>query len=328
MSTTQLSDIVKPEIYGNYTNEPSVELNALFQSGVIVTSQLLQSKANSGGQTINLPFWKDLSKTEPNISSDDPAEEATPLKVQGAKQVARISHLNQAWSTMDLATEISGSDPMGSVRARLNQYWAEQFQRRLVATIQGVVADSVANHSSDLIKDDSALAFNASGFLAAAQTLGDHKGMLRSLVVHSEVQRVMAENDLIQYLPDSSGNFILPTYKGLQLIQDDEVNEPSAGVYDCYLVGAGAIGSAAGTPAMPLEVERGALKGNGGGSENLVSRVTPIVHPFGYAWSDSTVAGDSPTLAELKLADNWTRVLTSRKSIPMAVYRCALEDAA
>lgn len=325
MSTT-LNDIVIPENLAGYTNEESVELNAFYQSGAVVTSPLLQSKANSGGVQVSIPFWLDISKTEPNVS-DDTANEATPLTPTANVQTARISFLNQAWSSMDLATEVAGSNPIQSIRGRLGTYWAEQLQRRAIASIQGIVADSIANHSSDLVKDDSTLAFNASGFLAAAQTMGDHKTKLRALVVHSEVQRIMAENDLIQYLPDSQGNLVLPTYKGLQLLMDDEVNQPTAGVYDCYLVGSGAIGTAAGTPHMPLEVERSALSGNGGGSETLVSRLTPIVHPFGFAWTETNVVNPSPTLAELKDAANWMRVVSNRKSIPFAVYRCALVDA-
>jgi hypothetical protein len=321
--TTQLSDIIIPENYSGYSNEPAVELNALYKSGVITTNPLIQSLANSGGQTVSMPNFGAISTNEPNTSSDDPAAIATALKQAAVKQVARISMLNQAWSSADLTAEVAGSDPLASVQGRLNTYWAQQMQRRLIATIGGVVADSTLNHSGDLIVDETGIAFNATGFLKSAQTLGDHKSNLVSLVVHSEVQTLMSQQDLIVYLPDSDGNFVFPTYKGLQLLVDDEV-ENDGTTFDNYLVGRGAFGSAMGTPKMPLEVDRSGLAGNGGGIENLISRTSPILHPNGYAWVEGTIAGDSPTNAELKSATHWNRVVSSRKLLPFAVYRCNL----
>jgi hypothetical protein len=65
------------------------------------------------------------------------------------------------------------------------------------------------------------------------------------------------------------------------------------------------------------EVENLPSAGNGGGQQILHSRVNVAVHPAGFAWKDGSVAGDSPTLAELAKAANWDRVFT-RKAIPMA----------
>jgi hypothetical protein len=64
-------------------------------------------------------------------------------------------------------------------------------------------------------------------------------------------------------------------------------------------------------------VEREALQGNGGGIETLVSRKSWIVHPFGFQFLSGSVAGESPTLAEYKLAANWDRVVP-RKNVPVA----------
>jgi hypothetical protein len=322
MSTT-ISDVITPEVYASYTTEPSIELNELYKSGVIVTSELIQSLANSGGDLVTMPLWLDISKTEPNISGDDESVYATGLTQTAVKQTARIARLNQVWTASDLSAEVAGSDAITSVKNRLYTYWSEQMQRRLISTISGLVADSIANHSGDLLQDDTGSAFSATGFLTAAQTLGDHKSSLRALVVHSAVQTLMSKLDLIEYIQDSAGYLTLPTYKGLQLIVDDQVSNDGT-TYDCYLVGAGAFGTAMGTPKLALEVERKGTAANGGGVENLISRTSPIIHPFGYKFTDTTVAAESPAVAELALAVNWTRVLASRKSIPFAVYRCAL----
>ena len=41
------------------------------------------------------------------------------------------------------------------------------------------------------------------------------------------------------------------------------------------------------------------------------------MHPAGFQWSEGSVAGDSPTIAELELAANWNRVV-ERKAVGVA----------
>jgi hypothetical protein len=49
----------------------------------------------------------------------------------------------------------------------------------------------------------------------------------------------------------------------------------------------------------------------------LHSRLDVAIHPLGFAWTGASVAGVSPTQAELATASNWTRVYSQRKSIPL-----------
>lgn len=41
------------------------------------------------------------------------------------------------------------------------------------------------------------------------------------------------------------------------------------------------------------------------------------LHPLGYQWKESSVAGASPLIAELADAANWERVV-ERKAVPLA----------
>lgn len=68
---TTLANIVEKLNQGNYTNEQSVEVNELYQSGVIVSNSEIQALASSGGKSVDLPFWISLPKTEPNASNDN-----------------------------------------------------------------------------------------------------------------------------------------------------------------------------------------------------------------------------------------------------------------
>jgi len=68
------------------------------------------------------------------------------------------------------------------------------------------------------------------------------------------------------------------------------------------------------------EIESKPAAGNGGGQQVLHSRVNLAIHPAGFSWVEGSVAGDSPTIAELKAAANWDRVV-ERKAVPIAFLK-------
>mgnify|MGYP005989493141 CR=1 FL=1 len=329
MALTQLSDVIVPEVYQTYAAVDSPEKTAFYESGVIVSNEGLNAKANEGGETLNVPFWKDLdADVEPNLS-DDTTDAATPQKVTTGKQIARVAYLNQGYSTADLTGEIAGSDPMQQVRNRFGSYWMKQWQRRLIATSNGILADNVANNSSDMVVDVAVEStgaqtadtrFNRDVFTESVFTMGDMASDLSSIAVHSSVASQMVKNDDIVYIPDSQGNLTIPTYMGLRVIIDDGLSvtagTTSGFKYTSILFGAGAFGYGEGMAKTPVELEREAAQGNGGGVETLWERKTWLLHPFGFA-TGTAPAGQSYTNAELSAAASINRVV-DRKNVPMA----------
>lgn len=331
MATVQLSDVIIPEIYADYMAENSPEKTAFFESGIIVQNPMLAEKANSGGRILDLPFWKDLdADDEPNISTDDPADTATPAKIGTDMQIGRVAYLNNGWSASDLSGELAGSDPMTRIAARTGVYWTRQLQRRLVASALGVLADNVANDSGDMVSDiatedgNNATAsnvFSRQAFTSAAFTLGDAFQSTSAIAVHSVVFKRMVDNDDIDYIKDSAGTMSIPTFLGRRVIVDDGMPVEAGGTsgfkYTSVLFGAGAFGYGAGSPKTPVEVEREASQGNGAGIETIWERKTWLIHPFGFKFTSSSVAAESATAAELKAAANWDRVV-DRKNCPLA----------
>lgn len=319
MALVQLTDVIEPEVYADYQAEDSPEKTAFYESGVIVRNELLDQKANSGGSTIEIPFWKDLDASdEPNLS-DDSTNSAEAAKIEADSQKARIAYLNQGYSAADLAGEIAGSDPMQRVRNRFGTYWMRQWQRRLIAAAQGILADNIANDSGDMVFQANDV-FSRAAFVEAAFTLGDNVSIVRTVAVHSGVYKQMVDNDDIEFIEDSEGELTIPTYMGKRIIVDDGLPAASAGgniTYTSILFGEGAFGYGEGQPKMPVELEREASKGNGGGIETLWERKTWLLHPFGFDFLSGSVSGKSPTLAELRLAANWNRVV-NRKNVPLA----------
>lgn len=342
MATTRLADAVIPEVYADYQAENTPEKTAFFESGVVVRNEMLDAKANTGGQEIQVPFWRDLdSSVEPNASNDDPADMASPNKLGSGLQKARISYFNQGYSAADLVVELSGSDPMQRIRNRFGTYWQRQWQRRVIASAVGLLADNEANDDGDMVYDGAAALWSRQAFTSAVFTLGDAFGQLSAIAVHSLAYKQMVDADDIDFVKDSQGLLTIPTFMGQRVIVDDSMPATSAGdpatiTTTAVLFGAGAFGYGEGSPMVPVEVERQARAGNGGGVETLWERKTWILHPFGYQFTgaditnranlrgrtgaDTSVDEFSPLLADLRKAANWDRVV-DRKNVPIAFLK-------
>lgn len=336
MSNTLISDVIVPGVYAGYTAVDSPEKSAFFDSGVAISSPKLNQEASTGGNILTLPFWKDLDgSSEPNYSSDSVADVATPEKIVAGEQIARNAYMNKGYSSADLSGELAGSSPMQRVRDRFGAYWSWQWQRRAIASVKGVLADNIANDDSDMVNDISGATnadiatgtlFSREAFTAAAFTSGDRWDDYSAIAVHSMVAKRMVDNDDIDYIADSQGNLTIPTYMGRRVIVDDGMPyTPAAGAlgtdaapfYTSILFGAGSIGFGEGSPKMPVEIERVAGQGGGGGIETLWERKTWVIHPFGTKFTSTTVTGETPSWANLALATNWDRVV-DRKQIPLA----------
>jgi len=331
MALTQLSDVqFDDEVYASYLSEMSVISTSFLNGGIIETNPLLNERANSPSRLTEIPAWKALdSSVEPNYS-DDSETPAVPQKILTSLQTARVAHLNEAWKSADLIKEINGAEPMRAIANSTNRYWQEQLQTRVFKSLNGIKADNVANDSGDMVNDiaiedgDAATAANLisrAAVTATQFTSGDRYDSYGAMAMHSVVYNRLVDNDDIDFIPDSQGTTRIPTYLGLNVIVNDNLQVVAGGTsgfkYTSVFFGGAAIGFGSGMPKNPVEIEREALQGLGGGTETLVERNTWLLHPLGFAWTDSSVAGASPAWSELEAAANWNRVY-ERKNIPLA----------
>lgn len=344
MAVVRLSDVVIPEVYLGYQALNTPELTAFWQAGLVVRTELMDTIARTGGKQVTLPFWKDLdSSIEPNMSNDDPDDKAVPNKVGTGTMTARKAFMNQGYSSMDLIGELSGSEPLQHIRNRFGTYWARQYQRRLIASLKGLLADNIANNAGDMVVNISAEAgdaarFNSTAVVMAAGTMGDalDANGFAAIACHSAIRTKMVLDQDIIFIPDAQGNLTIATYKGMRVIVDDALvysgtPNTAGAVYMTVLIGTGfwgfgsEIGSCfaagEGVPMTPVAVERDERAGNGGGMETIWERKTTILHPFGWSWTDPTGADEltefSPVLSDLAKAAPWTRVV-DRKQAPIA----------
>jgi len=327
MATTSLTDVIIPEIYSKYQQENSTTKTEFINSGILRSNPILQSKANSGGYDINIPFWRDLEDSEPNLS-DDTGNSATPQKITASSFKARVSYLNNAWASSDLVGELAGSEPMKRITSRTSEWWKRQLQTKSLAILKGVMLSNVANDSGDMRIDISiedgdnavdANKFNSEAFNDALFTMGDRFTDIKTIVMHTVVYQHLKKLDEISFQKPSE-NREIPYYQGLQVVIDDNMTKIAGSTsgfkYTTILYGNALLGFGSGSPKNPVEVDRSPLLGNGGGTETLIERKTWLIHPFGFnVATDPT--GTSFTNAELASAATWNRVM-DRKTIPLA----------
>lgn len=341
MSTTRIADVVVPEVYQEYMTLNGTEVTRFFDSGIIVQNPVLDARASGASQETNLPFWNDLDPNDnPDLSNDNPADKSTPTKITAGKQMAQTAYLHKSWSAMNLVSHLAGSDPMQAILTMTNTYWARQFQKRLINSCRGIYEDNAANDSGDMTYDISlstagtpgdANKIGSTAAIRAEMTLGDATGSIGAMGVHSTVFGRMRELDLIDFVQPSADSGLIaatpygnPMYQGRDIIVDDgmpvEIDGNDNTIYTSVLFGAGAFGYGNGSPDVPVETGRDATSGNGGGQDVLHERRHLLVHPFGFSFDVTQVAGQSATLAELAAAVAWNRVV-DRKLVPLAFLR-------
>jgi hypothetical protein len=340
--TTRISDVVVPEIFTPYMQNLTEQKSRLIQSGLAGRSGVLDNLLSGGGLTFNVPSWKDLDDDAERVSTDTSvpfadadaslpagvARPPDPKKIGSLTEIAVRLNRNQSWSTSDLAAILAGSDPMEAIAGRVADYWVRRQQAAFIAMWNGVIADNVANDSGDYVNNVSGASysagvtdFTAEAFLDTTLTMGDSMEDLVAVCVHSVVYNRMQKNNLIDFIPDSTGRVNIPTFLGREVIVDDSM--PRTGnVYDTWLFGRGATQIGIGSAPVPTEVDRKAGGGNGGGQDVLYSRIQWCLHPVGHAWTGTAGEGGPANTGtandDLDEAASWNRVYPERKQIKFA----------
>jgi len=311
MASTKIADIIIPEVFAPYVVEKTAEVSNLIQSGIVIPDAEMNALASGGGKLINMPFFKDLT------GDDEVLTDSSALTVNNISTGQDIAHLlmrGKAWGVNDLAKALSGADPMGEIAGLVANYWARQEQKVLINALNGVFASaSMSGLMLDIASEDantSGKLLDASAFIDAQGLLGDAQDKLTAVVVHSTVYNNWRKANLIDFLPASSNNDAvqIPYFLGKRVIVDDGVpvvaGATSGYKYTTYLFGEGAVARGEGGAPVPVETDRDSLAGE----DILIHRRHFILHPRGIKFTASSVAGASPTNAELALGANWERV--------------------
>ena len=326
MAVTDLTGKFVPELFDDYVSLKMLENDAFIQSGAAVTVPQARTFLQGPGQSINLPFWKQLVDEAANVSTDDSTSSSTPKSLTSGKQIAIRQVLNQSWSAMNLVATYTGSDPIKHVADNVIDYCGARRQARIIASLYGVLADNEANDSGDMVNDIAVTTgttadsnkFSAEAFIDAQATMGDKLGQLAVMIVHDVVYTRMRKLNLIDFIPDARGETMISVYQGVRVLVDNGFTASGTPtVYTTYLLGSGSLAVDQIDDSVPSELDRTPATGDGGGQETFYSRQQMLIHPFGFQFLIASISDETPTIAELQAAAQWDRAFV-RNRIPIA----------
>lgn len=324
MAETQLTNIIIPEIFTGYTVEPSIYKSRFYRSGVLRRDPSIDALLAGGGETFNLPFVKDIAGTSGDVPSESVATTVNNLTT--AKQTARRHTREKAWGANDLTRVYGGNDFLANAIAMVENYWAQAMDIIALKSIDGVIAENIANDSGDLVNDisggtGSAAVISDNAVIDAQAKLGENGtvgrgdlngGDFAAIVVHPATYALLRKLDLIDFVPISGQERPVSFYMGMQVIVTRNAKVNST-VYDSYIFKAGAIALGMTTQGyLPTELYRNPSKGFG--INELYTRRVMAVHPVGFRWTESSVSGVTPTDAELATSGNWDRSFAAENS--------------
>lgn len=317
MGSTSLSNVVVPSVFLPYVINRTMELSALFQSGIVANSPEFDGLASGAGPIVTMPFWADLSG-DSDVMTESPI---TATNIGANSDAAVIIRRVKAWGATGLAGALAGSDPMRAIGDLVAGFWARDMQKELIAVLAGALGAATTN-VLDVSEDVTDSTFSVDNFVGAQALLGDAAGMLTAVVMHSATYFALKKAEKIATERDSSGKDFA-TYDGRRVIVDDGC-PVATGVYTSYLFGAGAVALGNGNPPtiQAVEVHREAMTGSG--EDVLINRKNFILHPRGIKFSGTLASNAGPTRVELAADANWTKVYDA-KQIRIVAFKHTIE---
>lgn len=312
MAATKISNIIVPEVFNPYVIQETNRLDSFVQSGIIVPDESLDALALSGGTLINMPYWNDLTGDSEELS-DNAA--LTVNNINAGQDAARLHMRGKAWGVNDLAKALSGDDPMGVIASKVAKYWVGERSKVIFKSLAGIETTAASNVHDISAETGVAAVISVGTVLDAKQKLGDNASKLTAIGMHSAVYTKLQKNNEIEYIVDSETKVQIPTYLGYRVIVDDQC-PVATGVYTTYLFGQGAFGLGNGAAPVPTETDRDSLAGE----DILINRQHFILHPRGIKWTEASVAGKTPTFAEIATAGNWSKVYDT-KNIRIVAFK-------
>ena len=320
MAITKFADmVVVPEHFTTYVNERTTEKSALVQSGVAVPDARVAQVINStpkGGNMITMPFYKPLSGDDEIFGEDA----LTPDGVQTGSERATLLIRQKAWGTTDLARVKGGSDPMAAIMNMVSDWWLEREQAIFISVLKGLFGASGAlatNHMLDISTQSGAAAvIGVDATLDAKDLMGDAYKKITAIAMHSATFTKLQKQQKIETVYSSDLKVDIDTYLGYRVIVDDSM-PVNSGVYDTYLIGAGAFTRDSGTPdgLISTETDRDKLKAE----DFLINRKAFVLHPNGVSFKGVPTKAYA-TNQDLETASNW-ELVKGAKNVPIVCLR-------
>ena len=325
---TLRSDVIIPEIFTPYVIEQSTLRNQFLASGVV--QPMAELNATEGGDFVKVPFWKANLSGDAEVLTDSTS--LIPGKITADTQVGVILHRGRAFESRDLAALAAGADPMAAIGAKVGEYIANQQQKDLYKSLEGVFGALTGSDSPAF----DALRFDTTGMgplgprqvAQARAKLGDQGDKLSAVAMHSACYYDLVERKAIDYVTNTearlstaatgastinaiggsiagsfSNEYTVPFYMGLRVIVSDDITN-AGGNYACYFFTNGAVATGE-QQALRTETDRDILAK----SDAMAMDWHNVYHPVGAKWGVTTT---NPTQAQLATITNWSKVYETK----------------
>ncbi len=304
MAATKITDVIVPEIFRGYVNKDPLELNAFYQSGVMIRTPEFDTLAAQGGYTGNMPYWDELTGDYEQRKDTDSGL-PTFNNITAKKEVYVKCFDVYRVGSSSIASELAGSNAMEAIRQKVMHKIANLDQKRILQTLEGVfAATSMAKNVLDISKLEGEKAvFSASALIEAQGLLGDRQDQVMAIAMHSATYTLLKQQNLITSRTNADQTGLPIEFYGNKRVIVDDTLAPKSDVYTTYIFTAGAIAygrGGGGGENYPLEIGKIPHMEE----EGITIRKNHIFHVRGTKWKGASDQIINPTV-ELVKGTNW-----------------------
>lgn len=317
MATTIISNLWSPAIWIKGADEAARSLPGLITSQAVVQSPLFDNIASGAGTAANVPFFRDLTDTAEGIQVELTAP--TINNHASATQIFPILNREVSFGSGALAAAVTGEDVVGDITRQLGLARQKRMQATVLSCLNGLFAFSsgtaallAARNNISTETGNSATAANlwsTAAFNNTAALLGELQGNMvgGAIWVHPIVRAAMLTADANSFERVSRGDFIVETYRGLDVYVSNALSRAgttNGTVYATYILAPGSV--AWGMKPQVSTIDAASLQYYERPDINdyqVYDRTRYVVGLAGTAFT-GTPAGQSATNVELATAAN------------------------
>lgn len=310
------------EVFADMMREQDFWRNEIAASGVVHTDSTIMDLIGTKGNVATIPIYKPLNIFDENMAAlnNDGDTDNVPVEISGDKQTCMLIQRMKAFKAKDFTKELTGADPLGLIKDKIANYYTQVWENELMNIANAVLGVSaLSDHVTDLSITSGTVAdanlINETTMIDAEQAaLGDMAGGLGLVIMHSKIFARYKKLGLVDYGKYTVGNVLrqdieLPTINGKIPIVTDyytvDTSVPGLPVFKTYLFGEGAFLSAD-KKNYEKQYTTNYDPETSAGTDKFYTKQGRVLHPNGLSLAVDNIVKESPTLAELGTAANWS----------------------
>lgn len=311
--------VFDPEVFADYMAEQPTWSNAIIASGILQEDNTIMNLIGSEGNVATLPFYKAMDIADYEPYNNDGLTNNTPKEIEGGKQTTMLIQRMMAWKAQDFTQELTGANPMQHIANSVTNYYQQVWEAELMNIVNTVMKlDAMSNHIMDISSETGTVENGnkideTTMIYAQQKALGDMANGFGIAIMHSLILARYKALGLVEYAKYNNANGLqqevnLPTINGLIVVPTDRFTVDATGTVPKYIttiVGRGAMLTARKTNYKKPYYTDYDPETNAG-IEKLYTKEGRVLHPNGFNLDVTSIAGESPTKAELGTSANWT----------------------